>query len=71
MMMSLQEECDKIRETIFNDDVTTIQELLADDVDVINADVVDIWGVSGVEHNVCSQDDGTVNDIICVCSLVL
>ena len=63
-MISLQEECDRIEQAIEDDDVTTIQQLLADNVDVINADIVRWSGVSDVIYNVCHMMMDTVDDII-------
>ena len=61
-------ECDKIIQAIHYDDVSTIQQLLAEDVDVINADVL---GVSIVKHNVWHHKMmGTVSDIICIALMV-
>ena len=55
-MMSLQEECDKIQQAVWNNDVSTIQQLLDNNIDVINADVFsDKWRVSDVLHNVCHK----------------
>ena len=67
-MMSLQEECDRIEQAIEDDDVTTVQQLLADNVDVINAEIV-ILGVSDVIHNVCHMMMDIVDDIIIRASL--
>ena len=67
-MMSLQEECDRIKQAIGNNDVPTIQQLLADNIDVINADI-DWLGVSDVIHNVCHMMMDTVDDIIIGASL--
>ena len=63
-MISLQEECDRIEQAIEDDDVTTIQQLLADNVDVINADIVSWSEVSDVIYNVCHMMMDTVDDII-------
>ena len=52
-MMSLWGECDKIEQAIEVNDVSTIQQLLDNDVDVINADIV--RGVSEVVHDVCHK----------------
>ena len=45
-------ECDRIKQAIKDDDVTTIQQLLDDNIDVINADIV-LFRVSDVILNVC------------------
>ena len=51
-MMSLQEECDGIKRAIECDDVSSIQQLLSENVDVIDAKISCLFGVSIVKHNV-------------------
>jgi len=38
-MMSLQEECDKIRKAVYSNDITTLKEMITCGVDVNHASV--------------------------------
>ena len=58
-----------IKQAICGDDISTIQQLIDDNIDVSNADIVDILGVSDVIHNVYHKMMYTVDDIIIEASL--
>ena len=58
-----------IKQAIGGDDISTIQQLIDDNVDVSNADIDIGFGVSDVIHNVYHKMIYTVDDIIIGASL--